>query len=287
MVLGSLFAGNYFKVEVALLASTLLQRVDWSAAIESPDSARIFPVVNSSTGELSGTINPYNEYYLVAYTALLANATDAKAVTYFDTYFSRTSKPAGDGTYPVDIVYQGDALLTDNNVTYMSSFIPQFCWFLSGGFHKNLFYAEALWPAWRSADAAFWAGVLDAEAPATVWGIDLSGHAFFGCGAGDSPTGYSVEAIDRSPELVFSAAIMAGFLDAADVADRASINAELRWLYDNLAYETAVGPKVIWRYSLAQPDWRASVADSIDYATMVLGYASNYLPSGFYATFAP
>ena len=33
---------------------------------------RIFPIVNPNTGEFSGNIAPYNEYYLVAY---LANTT--------------------------------------------------------------------------------------------------------------------------------------------------------------------------------------------------------------------
>jgi hypothetical protein len=33
-------------------------------------------------------------------------------------------------------------------------------------------------------------------------------------------------------------------------------------------------------------EWRASTADSIDYSTMVLGYATNFLPTGFYAKYA-
>ena len=62
------------------------------------------------------------------------------------------------------------------------------------------------------------------------------------------PSGYSVEKIQHSPDLVrkyfdnwhptvifevVSAAIMAGFLHAADDKMRETINSELRWLYDN------------------------------------------------------
>jgi len=44
-----------------------------------------------------------------------------------------------------------------------------------------------------------------------VWGQKVKGQVW-GCGAGDSPTGYGVERIDGSEDMVFSAAIMAGFL---------------------------------------------------------------------------
>ena len=37
---------------------------------------RIYPVVKPDTGEFSGTIDPYNEYYLVAY---LANITSEES----------------------------------------------------------------------------------------------------------------------------------------------------------------------------------------------------------------
>ena len=48
----------------------------------------------------------------------------------------------------------------------------------------------------------------------TVWGKKVYGKVF-GAGAGPGPSGYSVERIDGSPDLVVSAAIMAGFLPAA------------------------------------------------------------------------
>ena len=35
----------------------------------------------------------------------------------------------------------------------------------------------------------------------------------------------------------------------------------------------------------AQPDWRATWSTSVDYSTMVMGYALKYLPDNFYPTY--
>ena len=43
---------------------------------------------------------------------------------------------------------------------------------------------------------------------------------------------------------------------------------------------------MLWRYSLGTPTWRAGTVTSVDYSTMVLGYAINYLPDNFYPTYA-
>ena len=44
--------------------------------------------------------------------------------------------------------------------------------------------------------------------------------------------------------------------------------------------------KVLWRYSLGTPTWRAGHSTSVDFSTMVMGYALNYLPQNFYPTYA-
>ena len=46
-------------------------------------SDRIFPVVNPNTGEFSGNIAPYNEYYLVAYLAnMTAEESNSKVIVH-------------------------------------------------------------------------------------------------------------------------------------------------------------------------------------------------------------
>ena len=107
-------------------------------------------------------------------------------------------------------------------------------------------------------------------------------------------SGYSVERIDGSPDLVVSAAIMAGFLPAATAELKEAINAQLEWMYtfDVCAYAVKLPDpsgrtaKILWRCSVRLSDWRAPSVDSIDFSTMILGYASNFLPSGFYAKYA-
>ena len=70
LVLGALFAGNYFGEEVLKLATQLRDRVQWSNAIKAADNPTIYSKVNPYTGQFSGDIRPYNEYYLVAYLAM-------------------------------------------------------------------------------------------------------------------------------------------------------------------------------------------------------------------------
>lgn len=121
----------------------------------------------------------------------------------------------------------------------------------------------------------------------------------FGCGAGQSPSGYGVSRITDagvgSTDGVFSTAIMAGFLGAtsAGSALRDDILNMLHWLYTNdvCVYNKSLPPdgevvSVLWRCSVNTPEWRALSADSIDYSTMVLGYSLNFLREDFYAAYA-
>ena len=70
----------YNQGEVLRLANSLRDSVDWSAAIKSSNEPQIFAQVDASTGELSGDIRPFNEYYLVAYLALITSGADSKVV---------------------------------------------------------------------------------------------------------------------------------------------------------------------------------------------------------------
>jgi len=288
LVLGALFAGNYFQGEVLALAQELLYSTQWSDAIKAADNPDIYPIVDADTGTFRGTIRPYNEYYLVAYIANLTSQAGSKANQYFETYMGTQGPPAGDGSYPVHKNYWGYDLLTDNPNIFMSSFIPQFNYFLAKGYQLNSFYSS-MGSSWLAADMKYWSLALGPGS--TIWGADVQGRVW-GAGAGPSPSGYGVERIDGSADLVISAAIMAGFLPAADDELKQTINSQLDWLYDNnvCAYEARLPdgstPKILWRCSVRIPDWRAPSVDSIDFSTMILGYATNFLPEGFYTKYA-
>jgi len=288
-VLGALFAGNYFGGEVMSLALQLQDATQWSDAIKAADNSRIYPVVNPNTGEFSGVIRPYNEYFLVAYIANLTSAAGSKANQYFETYYGTSGQPAGDGTNPVVKNYWGYDLLTDNPGIFMSSFIPQFNTYLSRGYQNNQFYMD-MNTRWLKADKLFWSKALSSSS--TIWG-NLVQNITWGAGAGPCPSGYCVERIDGSSDLIISGAIMAGFLPFADTDQlRQEINGQLETMYNNniCAYQvtlpTGEQPKIMWRCSARLPEWRCPSADSIDFSTMILGYSTNFLSSNFFNTFA-
>ena len=95
----------------------------------------------------------------------------------------------------------------------MSSFIPQFNHYLSRGHQENSYYQDQILPNWLQADYKYWSLALNENSQ--IWGQNVYGKVW-GAGAGPGPSGYSVERIDGSKNLVISAAIMAGFLPMAD-----------------------------------------------------------------------
>ena len=140
---------------------------------------------------------------------------------YFETYMSSQGMPQGDGYHPVHKKYDGFDLLTDNPNIFMSSFIPQFCYYLSKGFQMNSYYKDTMLPAWFEADKLWWYRAIPEDA--VIWGVPVSGR-LFGAGAGPAPSGYSVERIEGSKDLVVSAAIMAGFLPIASGEGKLKLN---------------------------------------------------------------
>ena len=81
---------------------------------------------------------------------------------------------------------------------------------------------------------------------------------------------------------------MAPFMGVASA--KAKVEEDLNWLYDNNVsytknFHDGSTAKLIWRYSAAQPSWRSTWMTSVDYSTMVMGYAMKYLPENFYPTY--
>merc|ERR1712223_567862 len=176
-------------------------------------------------------MNVINEYYMVAYLANMTSSPGSKAAQHFATFMGNDGAPPGANGHPVPITYEGFTLLTDNyNNYFMSSFIPQFNYYLTRGCQTNPFQLQLI-SDWMQADKLFWSTALPSDA--TIWGSEVAGKVW-GAGAGPAPSGYGVERINGSADLVISAAIMAGFLPAAPTeAIREEINQQLDWLYTN------------------------------------------------------
>jgi len=288
-VLGALFAGNYFGGEVESLAAQLRDATQWSDAIEAGNLPGIVATVDYNTGAFAGDIRPFNEYYLVAYIANLTSPAGSEANKYFERYMGTSGEPPGDGTYPYHKSYKGYDLLTDYPTIFMSSFIPQFNFYLARGYQNNQYYKE-LNTRWLKADKLWWSNIITKSS--TIWGTKVHNRVW-GAGAGPCPTGYCVDKIKTSEDLIVSAAIMAGFLPNTDTEElRQEINNQLEWLYKNdvCSYPVPLGNgttyKVLWRCSVKKQSWRCPSIDSIDFSTSILGYASNFLPTNFYNDYA-
>lgn len=281
MTAGALFAGNYFGGEVSDKAEQLFALTDWQQALKSATDPTIFPVVNATSGQMGGVLKPFNEYYIVAYMAKRQKS--EKASQYFETFFGTTGKPVGAQGFPKVFNYWGYELQTDHGGA-VSSFIPQFCYFLTKGYQKNP-YHMSVYRNWLAAELKFWDLAMPDDAQ--VWGKPVKGYVF-GSGAGPDPTGYTADQIDNDRALTFSLPIMAGFLPAADAGLRTQIVSQIRHLYDNdiCAYKVDGVGKVLWRCSVKYPEWAADHVDSIDFSTMIFGYASLFLPSDFYSQYA-
>jgi len=288
-VLGALFAGNYFGGEVQSLALQLRDATQWSNAIEAGNLPGIVATVDYNTGAFGGDIRPFNEYYLVAYIANLTSPAGSEANKYFERYMSTSGEPPGDGIYPYHKSYEGYDLLTDYPTIFMSSFIPQFSFYLARGYQNNQYYAE-LNTRWLKADKLWWSSILTDSS--TIWGKPVLDRVW-GAGAGPCPSGYCVDRIENSEDLIVSAAIMAGFLPNTDTEElRQEINSQLEWLYENdvcsypVNLESGASYKVLWRCSVKKQAWECPSIDSIDFSTSILGYASNFLPENFYNNYA-
>eukprot|EP00933_Yihiella_yeosuensis_P069957 TRINITY_DN7715_c0_g1_i1.p1 TRINITY_DN7715_c0_g1~~TRINITY_DN7715_c0_g1_i1.p1 ORF type:complete len:546 (+),score=79.46 TRINITY_DN7715_c0_g1_i1:90-1727(+) len=242
-------------------------------------------MVSDSSGVMSGPLEPFNEYYLVSYLAAKDAYSHAQSPTklskdHFNMFFGSTSGPKGDGKYPVHIAYEGINLLTDHPNNYMPSFHVQFCHFLTKGFGQNPYYQKLFQDA-MLADMKFWESNLPSDLLGKVWGL----------GAGTGPGGYKVNSISANPDLIYSAAIMAGFLKA-NAAHTSQIEGQLRSMYTNdlCTYTKKVRSgrtaKVPWRCSAKNQQFRAPQAESVDFSTTVLGFAQLFLPEGFYQKYA-
>ena len=108
----------------------------------------------------------------MAYLANKTSASGSKAAQYFATYMGNEGEPPRDGVepHPVPVNYFGHQLLSDGPGRFLSSFIPQFNYYLSRGAQTNPFYVT-LFQEWMMADKLFWEKTLTAEA--NIWGTPV------------------------------------------------------------------------------------------------------------------
>lgn len=293
LVLGALFAGNYFGGEVEIAARNLAESVDWSAAVNLTDGS-IFGTFEPD-GTPTSRFRNFNEYFLTAYLAhIFVKAENRSEVDHAiaKMWGIGVAAPTGLGTTcPFQAKFHGYELLTDGctKSLFPSGFIPLFNSFLCGGFRKSKLYST-MFDNWRLAEQSFFDDSLNASSK--IWGVPGARGRIWGSGAGPGPGGYAADSISHNPFLVASPHVMAGFLDRSDVATRAAINEQIRWLADHnvcMYKKTLVDNTTVrlpWRCSVTEPDWRASSADGIDLSTFLFGYGTNFIGYDFFGRYA-
>ena len=289
MISGAYFAAKYFNdPEMTALAKSIGTTPNYDLIFDGDNGDRMFMVSNGN-GAMSAKTASFNEYYILAYLAMIHEA-DGKdrAKRYFEDSFGTTGKPVGRNGYPHTTSYNGHEMMSDGHWK-ITTFTVQFPWFAVKGMHDNPFWSQTVYPSWVAAERDWWVrsdgANVDWAAFDTAWGVSGTQGRAFGCGAGDSPAGYFVQSMDGSQYQIFSAANMAPFMAVDN-----KVEEDLNWLYNNnvsytKSFYDGSTAKVLWRYSAAQPAWRAGWMTSVDYSTMVLGYALKHLPANFYSDY--
>ncbi|WP_124978781.1 T9SS type A sorting domain-containing protein [Nonlabens xiamenensis] len=253
---------HYFANNPTIVSNVdaLLTGVDYTKAI-GPNN-QIAMVLDQSGNNGTVFTVPYNEYMLVSWLALhtpTTNQTDQqRALNFWNTYF------ANPVTAPVPHPnYWGFETLSDTSGVYVSSFIPQFCYYFVNAFKFNADYMN-YFNNWKEADKKF---AVDTGASNTYeWGL----------GAGEVPGGgYSADKILVNPDNIVSPHIIGGYLPVNPGSSNDLLN-----LYNNGAgpsvYSIPSNPakKVLWRYKRNNPGQRANYIQVVDYSTMLFGLAS-------------
>ncbi|MBB5637418.1 hypothetical protein HDF26_000273 [Pedobacter cryoconitis] len=266
MVSGALFCKNYFSgnTTIAGLADSLYQSIDWSKAIADPATGKLYLTLDGQ-GKGIGTTSVYNEYMLLAHLAYKSeNGKGGPATNLWTNFYANTANLPKSN-------YAGNEVLTDYPGSFLSDFIPQFCYYLCKPYSANPAYMGYMKSS-MLADKKWWG--------------TISGTAVYewGLGAGSDPSGYHANRIQDNDGKVVSPHIIGGFIPV-----EATVKNDLINMYKaNKGIYTLPGTayQILWRYSVKDPAWRANEVQGIDYSTMLFGLASlpEYCGTTFFST---
>ncbi|MEX6690296.1 hypothetical protein QTN47_22490 [Danxiaibacter flavus] len=254
MVSGALFCKKYFASDTTIsrLADTLYNSINWSKAIADPVAGTMYLSLDSMGNGLS-TTSVYNEYMLVANLAYNAeNGAGGNATTLWNNFFVNPDNMPKSN-------YWGYSLLTDYPGSFLSDFIPQFCYYLCHPYNTGTRYLTYMNNS-MLADKKWW--TFTSGLGAYEWGL----------GAGSAPSGYHADGEDNNPDKVVSPHIIAGFMPV----NSASQNDLLSLYNANKGVYTLPGStnKILWRYSVTSPSWTANEVQGVDFSSMLFGLAS-------------
>ena len=257
-VTGALFAANYFNdPELNTMVAKLYHSIDFGAAIADPNTGGIYMIMNANgTGDSKAVTLPYNEYIIVAWLAYNQNIDkpEGKAAQLWK---NKYATPANLLTKD----YQGLKLLTDGTDHYMSSFTLLFPYYMVNMFSKSDEYKSYMINACKA--DKLWAA--DEGLASYEWGN--------GAGTAPAPVGYHADSINNNEFKIVSPQIISGFLpiNPSGTEDLLNLYRQNKGVY---SLQSDTSKKILWRYSLTQPDWQADSVQGIDYSTFLFGLAS-------------
>ena len=270
---GALFCKKYFctNESIARCVDELWRSIDWSKAIQNPETGGIYLTMEPDGEGTPGAITlPFNEYMIVAWLAYHQESTimPGPATELWHKFYATPSAlPTKD--------FMGIPVLTDQANQFLSSFVIQFTYYLCHHFTTNQEYLSFFEHA-RQADSLWWR--LQPLAQPFEWGL--------GAGSAANDTGYHPDGLDNNSLLIYSPHIIAGFLPTypAGANDLIKLFKDGHSIYP-LPNNNA--SQVLWRKSLVAPDWNANEIQGVDYSTMLFGLATlpSFLGPPFFATY--
>lgn len=248
MVVGALFCRNTFDdLAIKKEADVLWQSIDWELALADPRGWKLHMVIEDGKPKAKTVTSLFNEYYLLA--ALIREAQLQKRGKSDLIRFQDLPKWKNEGV----------TLLSDWRKVPHCSFLIQFPFYLSHEGASDPGFAEFV-----RAQA-----VADQGASMRWSGIPR----YWGNGAGTLPGGgYRANLYSENPERVISPHIISGFIPVYPKAV-----GDLLKVYrsSKLTVDSPVG-KLLPRFSLKNPDWRAPRIEAIDYSSMLFGLAASH-----------
>lgn len=259
LMCGALFVKKYFanNATIANYVEQLWTSINWSKAIANATDGSIYLTMNPNGEGTSGALTlPFNEYMIVAWLAMKSEGNmPGIATELWNNWYSDPSQ------LPIN-TYLGIPLLTDGPSRFLSSFVPQFCYYLCQPFRSNPEYISYLENA-READSLWWAN--RSFIASAIWGL--------GAGSANFSFGYNADAINSNPSNIYSPHIIGGFLPVHEAGKE---NLLRLWLDGDSKYKLpgSGNHQILWRKSLNDPQWNAGEVQGIDYSTMLFGLAS-------------
>jgi len=270
LVSGVLFCKNYFKDDsISFYADKLWNGYNWAPVIADASNAKLYLTLDSTGNGTGASTRLYNEYVLVAWLARGQECSNNQTGPATQLWNQFCDNP---DNYLFKPVYQGVTMIGALAGSYQPEHVMNMPHYLCHRHTVSARYAYYM-NNMRKADSLWWKTTHKTQV--YEWGMSA--------GSGISQA-YLVDAINNNPDTIVSPHAMAGFLPIYPQAknDLVSLYNTHKGVYA-LASDTSM--KILWRYSPAQPSWKATVLQGVDFAPFLFGLASlpENLGIGFFA----